>query len=228
MGHKANECFKKSRDTEKKKNKFTKIANSKRNVFCVALKENNSFKGDWVIDSCATQHMSHNMEQFELISENSTEKIYMGNNSALEVKGTRNVKVDNGVFKNVKVVPELKINLLFVSPIANQGYKIEFYNEKCLIKDVNDNYRVTEISKMENGLYKFQEFTSNNGDENVCAIAQYDDMSRLWHERLRHFNYQNLKLMDKLHMVHGLPNISPRHKVCEGCAMGKQHVECFP
>ncbi|XP_059072017.1 receptor-like protein 19 [Cryptomeria japonica] len=146
------------------------------------FEENNSFKDDWVIDSEATQHMSHNKERFELISESSTEKIYLRSISALEVKGTGNVKVDNGVLKNVKLVPQLKTNLLSVSQIANQGYKIEFYNDKCLIKDMNDNYRVTAIGKMENGLYNFQEFTSNNRDENVCAIAQCDDMSGLWHE----------------------------------------------
>ena len=113
----------------------------------------------------------------------------MGDNSALEVKGTGNVKVDNGLFKNVKLVPELKTNLLSVSQIASQGHKIEFYNNKCLIKDVNDNYRVIAIGKMENGLYKFQEFTSKCGDKYMCAIAQYDDMSRLWHERLGHVKF---------------------------------------
>ena len=139
--------------------------------------------------------MSHNENQFESISENNIEKIYLGDNSALEVKGTGNVKVDNGLFKNVKLVPELKTNLLSVSQIASQGHKIEFYNNKCLIKDVNDNYRVIAIGKMENGLYKFEEFTSKRGDKNMCVIAQYDDMSRLWHEHLGHVNFQSLKLV---------------------------------
>ena len=34
--------------------------------------------------------------------------------------------------------------------------------------------------------------------------------------------------MERLQMVHGVPNISLSLMVCEGCAMGKQHVESFP
>ena len=84
----------------------------------------------------------------------------MGDNSALELKGTCNVKVDNGLFKNGKLVLELKSNLLSLSQIASQRHKIELYNDKYLIKDVNDNSRVIATGKMENGLYKFHEFTS--------------------------------------------------------------------
>ena len=53
-------------------------------------------------------------------------------------------------------------------------------------------------------------------------------MSRLWHEHLGNVNFQSLKLMERLQMVHGLPKISSSPKVCEGCAMVKQHLERFP
>ena len=66
-----------------------------------------------------------------LTSKNNIEKMYLGDNSALEVKGTGNVKIDNGLFKNVKLVPKLKTNILSVSQIASQGNKIELYNDKC-------------------------------------------------------------------------------------------------
>ena len=125
----------------------------------------------------------------------------------------------------MKLVPQLSTNLLSVFQIANQGYKVEFYNDKCLVKDVNKNYEVTAIGRVENGLYKFQEFI---GNKDVCAIAKYDDVIRLWHERIGHVNYNSLKLMEKFKMVHGLPRISPTKVVCEGCVMGKQHVESFP
>ena len=90
---------------------------------------------------------------------------------------------------------------------------------------MNKNYEVTAIGKVENGLYKFQEFI---GNKDVCAIAKYDDVSRLWHEGIGHVNYQSHKHMEKLKMVHGLPRIFPKKVVCEGCAMGKHHIESFP
>ena len=125
----------------------------------------------------------------------------------------------------MKLVPQLSTNLLSVFQIANQGYKVEFYNEKCLVKDVNRNYGVTAIGRVENGLYKFQKFI---GNKYVCAIGKNDDVSRLWHQCIGNVNYQSLKLMEKLRIVHGLPRISPKNTVCEGCAMGKKHVESFP
>ena len=96
--------------------------------------------------------MYHHEKQFESISENHTNKIYLGENSSLEVKGSGDVKVDNGLFKNGKLVLQLKSNLLSLSQIASQRHKIEFYNDKYLIKDVHDNYRVIATSKMENGV----------------------------------------------------------------------------
>jgi hypothetical protein len=93
------------------------------------------------------------------------------------------------------------------------------------VKDVNKNYEVTTIGRVENRLYKFQYFF---GNKDVRAIAKYDDVSRLWHEHIGHVNYQSLKLMEKLKMVHGLPRIFPKKAICEGCAMGKQHIEIFP
>ena len=143
--------------------------------------------------------MSHNQEQFESLNERNGQNIYLGDNSHLEVKGSGNVQVRNGIFKNVKLVPQLSTNLLSVFQIANQEYKIEFYNDKCLVKDVNNNYKVVAIGKVENGLYKFQEFIEN---KDVCAIAKYDDVSRLWHELMGHINYQSLKLMEKLNLVY--------------------------
>ena len=56
---------------------------------------------------------------------------------------------------------------------------------------------------------------------------EYDGMSRLWHQHLGHVNYQSLKLMERLRIVHGLPKISSNPKVFEGCAMGKKYVESF-
>ena len=90
---------------------------------------------------------------------------------------------------------------------------------------MNKKYEVIAIGRVENGLYKFQEFI---GNKDVCVIAKYDDVSRFWYERIGHVNYQSLKLMEKLKMLHGLPRISPTKAICEGCAMRKQHIECFP
>lgn len=39
---------------------------------------------------------------------------------------------------NVNFVPKLAKNLLSVSKITQHGYKVKFYSDKCLIKNIND------------------------------------------------------------------------------------------
>ena len=83
--------------------------------------------------------------------------------------------VEDGVFNNVMLVPNLKSNLLFVFQIANQGYKVEFYKDKCLIKDINNNYKVVASRYVENGLYMFGRFISNG----KVLVAETNNVNRL-------------------------------------------------
>jgi len=64
--------------------------------------------------------MSHNKEQFKLPNESKGEKTYLEDNSPQEVKGSGNVQVNNGMFKNVKLIPQLSTNLLYVFHIVTQ------------------------------------------------------------------------------------------------------------
>ena len=43
-----------------------------------------------------------------------------------------------------------------------------------------------------------------------------------------HLNFQSLKLQHQNEMVQGLPKIKEVTEVCEGCALGKQHIISFP
>ena len=107
--------------------------------------------------------------------------------------------------------------------IANQGYKVEFYKDKCLIKDINDNYKVVASRFIENELYRFGRFTSNG----KALVAQTNNVIRLWHERMRHLNCKSLCLMKKFEMVYGLHNFFQEQEACEGCMCGKKHMEKF-
>lgn len=58
-----------------------------------------------------------------------------------------------------------------------------------------------KIKRSSNQLYKLLiEFM-----ESECLMMKLDDVSRLWHARLGHVNYQALSLMFKKKMVRGLP-----------------------
>jgi hypothetical protein len=57
-------------------------------------------------------------------------KFFFGDDTTLDVIGIGNVAIEDGVFNNVMLVPNLKSNLLSVIQIANQGYEVEFYKNK--------------------------------------------------------------------------------------------------
>ncbi|XP_038711817.1 uncharacterized protein LOC120006011 [Tripterygium wilfordii] len=52
--------------------------------------------------------------------------------------------------------------------------------------------------------------------------SQAEIKDRLWHERLGHFNYQDLKKLSNKEVVRGLPRIRSIKGVCGPCQQGKQ------
>lgn len=62
----------------------------------------------------------------------------------------------------------------------------------------------------------------------VCLLLKSEEVSNLWHLRLRHVNYQAMELMFKDCMVTGLPKVSHPKEVCSGCLMSKQTRKQFP
>ena len=55
---------------------------------------------------------------------------------------------------DVMYVPGIKNNLIFVSTITDNNLKVEFGKLGCIVKDVQDHYRVVSTSTRVGGLYK--------------------------------------------------------------------------
>ena len=69
-GHYAKDCRKKQWDIQQRQRKFSRHKSTigeKGNALFVSLKANVSNKDEWVIDSGATHHMSHNKEKFVVL-----------------------------------------------------------------------------------------------------------------------------------------------------------------
>ena len=64
--------------------------------------------------------MSHNKENLVVLDNDcNKEKIFLGDDTTLEVIGNGNVSVEYGVFNNIMLVPNLNSNLFSVFQIAN-------------------------------------------------------------------------------------------------------------
>jgi hypothetical protein len=155
--------------------------------------------------------------------------IYLGDDRSLKVQGYGiiNVYLPNGQMRqihNVMYVPALKKNLLSVSTITDNHLKVEFGKLGCIVKDVQDHYKVVSTGTRVGGLYRLDVTVKRH----VALTSQETSTAELWHHRYGHLNYNDLSLLQRKSMVEGLPVMKCEHLPCEACALGKQHREEFP
>ena len=189
----------------------------------------------WIIDSGATQHMTSSetdMVQYEEFQ--NPKKVYLANNQQIDVKGHGSIimkcKLPNNEHKNIKFekvlhVPELKRNLISVSTITENGGMVTFDGEKCEISKGNG---ILAIGQREGNA-----FILDTENEIICSeanIAKSENKKtlELWHLRLGHLGYDNVKMMSEKEIVHGMKTESSEfNRDCEGCALGKQTRDPF-
>jgi hypothetical protein len=95
------------------------------------------FKDAWFVDSKASQHLTFQKEVFSTFEEFIwSHKVYFEDNNTLDVcrKYIILFNLPNGIFKcigDVLYVSELAKNLLSISQLKEQGFKVEFKTTKC-------------------------------------------------------------------------------------------------
>jgi len=116
----------------------------------------------------------------------------------------------------------MKNNLISVSKLISEGFKVEFDKDGCKF---NDAQRVVVVeAQRDKNLYllnvKVQKDTAH------ITNSLYEG-AMLWHEILGHLNMARLKELDA--MVDGM-NLKevPLHHLCEACIEGKHQRTSFP
>ena len=63
----------------------------------------------------------------------------------------------------------------------------------------------------------------------IFLVAQYEESNvELWHRRLGRLNHQNIRTLESLGLVQGLPpQLKGVHEVCETCVKSKQAKSRF-
>jgi hypothetical protein len=210
-------------------------------------------KYEWILDSGASSHMTSHKNLFEtyLPVESGYRSVRIGNGTILSVVGIGSLRVKVRVgseehvvlLSNVLHVPKLAKNgnLLSIGKLMERGLEIGFSTEKCEIKRGT---KIIAVAVRSGGLYKIStamdnlnqimttldRSTSTAMTAAVAAIAKDNKNDIvLWHRRLGHLGYDNLRLLVTKNMMEG--NIEkfsdeeiPR-SVCESCLGGKQHRE---
>jgi hypothetical protein len=199
-------------------------------MLVAALSANDHTTDDWIVDSCATQHMTFKQEWFTTYERISPRKVFMGDDTVLEAIGKGYIKAImqvGGELSHVTItqvlhVPKMKNNLISMSKLISEGFKVEFDKDGYKVNDAQG--VVVVEARRDKKLYLLN--MKVHKDMAHIANSLYEG-AMFWHERHGHFNMATLKELDA--MVDGM-NLKevPLHHICERCVKGKHQRTSFP
>ncbi|KAJ0824572.1 putative RNA-directed DNA polymerase [Helianthus annuus] len=125
VGHFRNQC-----PNEKKKVNPT-VAHSDDDVLICSVE---SSVDSWVMDSGASFHATHSSEALRNLKESDFGKVRLANDEVLDVTSMGNLDLKTPVgswtLKDVRVIPNLKKQLISVGQLDEQGHEVKFKNRK--------------------------------------------------------------------------------------------------
>jgi len=150
-------------------------------------------------------------------------KVSFGNDTPAAIKGKGIAQLKEKVKAgNVLYVDGLKHNLLSVSQMCDQGTEVIFRSNGCCVRDLDTGETVIKGRRTPNNLYIFEE------GQQQCYISK-DDEHWLWHWRLGHLSFSQIRKTCKYQAVRDLPDIKiPDNTICKSCQFGKQTRTNFP
>lgn len=161
----------------------------------------------WYLDNEASNHMTGSRTKFAELDESVTGKVRFGDGSSVEIagKGTVIMICKNGEeipLRDVYFIPSLRNNIVSLGQLSEDGNRVVLRGEFLWVFD-KEECLLMKVKRSSNRLYKIIIET----DKRVCLMSKVKEVSKLWHNRLGHVNYQAMSLMTRNKMVTRMPNI---------------------
>ncbi|XP_019457632.1 PREDICTED: uncharacterized protein LOC109358022 [Lupinus angustifolius] len=173
---------------------------------------------EWYFDSGASNHVSHQTDKFQDLTEHhGKNSLVVGNGEKLEIVGTGSSKQNSISLHDVLYVPNITKNLLSVSKlVVYNNIVVEFDAKSCFVKD-KLTWKAILIGKLKNGLYQLSGI-----ERDACA---YVSIKEGWHRKLRH---PNNKILDKVLKDYNVKlSLIDHLSFCEACEYGKMNFLPF-
>ncbi|KAH9761191.1 hypothetical protein KPL70_000407 [Citrus sinensis] len=173
---------------------------------------------EWILDTGATYHLCPIKEWFTDFRNLKSGAVMMGNNQHCRTMGigTIRLKMFDGMvreLKEVRFVPEIKKNLIFVGALEAKGCKVTI--EDGTMKFTHGVMVILQEVRRHN-LYYLKGGTTDEAN----IVEAHSDTTKLWHVRLGHAGEKSLQIL----MRHGLLKGTKTCKLnfCEHCVVGKK------
>ena len=177
---------------------------------------------EWVVDFAASFHVTPHRDYFISYTVGDFGHVKMGNQGVSKIVGIGDIWFKTNIgcklhLKNVKHIPDIRLSLIFVQVLDEDGYYNFFGDEtwKCTKGSM-----VVAKEEKRNTLYWTT--TTKFSTPQVNAV---DDCSiQLWHKRLCHFSEKGLATLSR----QGLLSVKGTSlETCSDCLFGKQHRVSF-
>src|SRR3954463_9149709 len=153
--------------------------------------------------------------------------VKFANDNTLEAEGIGDVMITRkdgkrSVISNVLYIPGMKSNLLSIGQLVEKNYKVSI--EDKMMRVVYASGRLILKAPMsQNRTFKIE----LNMMEHECLATAASRDEWIWHYRLGHLNFNDIRELKRRNMVSGLPEIDIPREVCEECVQAKQHKNNF-
>jgi transposase InsO family protein len=177
----------------------------------------------WVIDSGASFHVTSRRDFFTSYTDGDYGQVRMGNDHVSKIVGMGEICLETStncqlVLKDVRHVPDMRLNLISTGVLDNEGYKNEFYGGKWKLSKGS---LVFARGKKESTLYLTQ---AKIRGKDVNTLSNNSSIE-LWHKRLGHMSEKGLQTLARREVLTGVKGTSL--KSCVDCLAGKQHRVSF-
>ena len=185
----------------------------------------------WLIDSGATQHMSHTKVFMRNYKKIDPVDVHLADDGIVQAIGTGDIVMSmmtpsgtkKGVLTSVWHIPKLSRNLFSVGRFTKDVAPVTFDNNGCAVLLKGAKWTIgTRAGK---GLFKLNMTPVPVETVNMASATQDSAVSKsyLWHLRLGHIGYGGLEAIVKKNLADGLDIGSVKQwELCGGCALGKQ------
>ncbi|GAA0159281.1 hypothetical protein LIER_43475 [Lithospermum erythrorhizon] len=169
----------------------------------------------WYFDSGCSRHMTGNRANLTCIKEVKTDFVTFGGGEKGKIVGKGALNVEGlPNLEEVLLVEGLTANLISISQLCDSGLKVAFDKNTCNVSNQNDDL-IMQGSRSTDNCYLWTPC-------HRALTSQTQGDAELWHKRLGHTNYRNIRQLISRKAVRGLPQLEVRENVCGECQIGKQ------
>ncbi|KAK2451628.1 putative mitochondrial protein [Trifolium repens] len=121
--------------------------------------------------------------------------------------------------ENVLLVKGLTANLISISQLCDQGLRVNFTKEECLVS--NDQGEILmRGGRSKDNCYLW--VSHEEVQQRKCLLGKEDEV-QLWHQKLGHLSLSGMKKVVTAEAIRGLPKLKiTEGSICGKCQIGKQ------